>query len=421
MQSIPDLVADAPQLTALACAVLGGLLVAACLGDRLGVRFGVPLSLTCLLIGMLAGSDGPGGIWFDRYDISYGAGTASLVLILFSGGLGVHLKRVRKALAPAICLSTLGVLGVGSLTFLGARLLGVPLIESSLIGAIVSSTDAAAIFACLKGVKLPPRLGMTLELESGFNDPMAVLMTFAVTEALAAGQIHWGELAMDLPREMAVGAAMGLACGQLGVFLHRSFPRMHDGLHATLAVGWAFGVYGLTSMWGGSGFLAVYLTGMMMSRLNIPAREHIVVTLESLSWLAQVVMFLMLGLLVFPMELPEVALEGVGLALFIALVARPVVVGLLLAPFRFSWRETVFIGAGGLRGAMPIILATVPVLSLFRHPELSKDAFDTFDYVFFVVLVGMLVPGALLRPLAGWLGLSGPAATEQGPPAVSTP
>lgn len=405
---------DVPALTAAVLAVGGGLLLVSSLTSRVGHRLGVPVSLVFLVIGMLAGSDGPGGIPFDRFDVAYAVGTAALTIILFSGGLNTDLSHVRSAAPAATVLATVGVIGIAGVTALGGHALGLNWEEALLVGAIVSSTDAAAVFSVLGGVPLRRRVGLTLELESGLNDPVAVILTTAATLHMAGRAESPLSIATDIIVELGIGAVAGVGIGVIARELLRRVRLSTAALLPTVTIGVALIAFGVTSQIGGSGFLAVYVAGMVIGRAALPHRLSLQRFHDALAWLAQVGMFLLLGLLVVPSELPAVADDGLALALFLAFVARPLVVTLCLLPFGYHWREIVCIAWLGLRGAVPIILATLPVLTV-THPGMPDRALlDQFDLVFFIVVVGSLIPGTTVRWLPRLLRLE-----EQVPPKPS--
>lgn len=388
---------DMPAVTALALAVGGLLLAVSCLLSKLGARLGVPASLLFLGVGMLAGSEGLGGIWFDRFDWANLLGTLALVAILYAGGLQTPVSAVRAAIGPASVLATVGVLGVAGLTALFARLLGIPWDEALLIGAIVSSTDAAAVFAVLHGVRLPMRLSRTIELESGLNDPMAVILTMAMTANLLGLEMTAGDLVVEIAQQLVGGVAFGLGLGWIGRTLLERFRLSNVAMHPVLSLAFALMAYGAPTWCGGSGFLAVYLAGIVIGNSRVAKCDGLVAVHDSLAWLAQVAMFLMLGLLVFPSQLPRVADEGLLIAVFLAFVARPAMVAACLLPFRFQWREIVYISWVGLRGAVPIVMATVPVLCATGQSKLVREALGVFDVVFFIVVVGSILPGSTVR------------------------
>ena len=397
---------DFADYTAVVLAGIGLLLLLSSLLSRVGNRLGVPVTLLFLIIGMLAGSDGPGGIGFDRFDVAYLVGTGALVIILFAGGLNTRARHLRRVLAPAGVLATLGVLGVAGLTAVGAHvLLGETWSEALLIGAIVSSTDAAAVIALLDGVPLRRRVALTLEAESGLNDPVAVILTVAATlnnAGLAA--LSW-VLLPHMVGELIVGAGLGLAIGGAGRWLMQRIRPSTPALFPAVTVAVALIAYGVPTQLHGSGFLAVYVAGIVIGNGAVPYRLNLTRFHDSLAWLAQIAMFLMLGTLVFPSELATVTGNGLALALYLAIVARPVVVTACLLPFGFSWREIACIAWLGLRGAMPIILATIPILMSDNPATPAREVVDEFDLVFFIVVVGSFIPGMTVRWLPHLLGL----------------
>ena len=406
---------DAPDLTALAMAAGGVLLALSCLLSRLGVRLGVPVSLIFLVIGMLAGCDGPGSIEFDEFPLAYAVGTLALSAVLFAGGLQTPVHCVKTVVAPASVLATIGVVGIATITAWFTYWIGRPWHEACLVGAIVSSTDASAVFGILSGVKLPPRVSHTIELESGLNDPVAVILTLAMTSQMLGESLTISQLVLDVMFQLVAGAAFGLLLGYVArtVLLH--VPLSTPALNPVLTLGFAFTAFGAAAVLGGSGFLAVYVAGIVVGNSNLPDREHVLHVHESLSWLSQVSMFLLLGLLVNPSELPPVMWAGTLVALALTFIARPVVVNLCLLPFRYTWRERMFISWVGLRGAVPIIMATVPVLRAEGRSFEMVEALDVFDLVFFIVIISSFVPGAVVKPVARWLGIDAEAATPRAP------
>jgi potassium/hydrogen antiporter len=408
---------NTPYYTAVALAV-GGLLLALCCGlSRVSGRLGVPAALIFLVVGMLAGSDGVGGIWFDEYDVANLWGTIALVFILYSGGLQTRTSSLGGSLVPASVLATIGVLGIAAVTALGARAIGLSWNEALLFGAIVSSTDAAAVFAVLAGVKLPQRIARTIELESGMNDPVAVILTMAMTANMLGTEVTAASLVPLILQQLGVGLACGGAIGWLGKQLLVRLPLSAPALYPVLTLSFGMVAYGLPTVLNGSGFISVYIAGILIGNAKTPFSRQSARFHDSFAWLSQVSMFLMLGLLVFPSHLPGVAGTGVALALFLAFVARPLVVSLCLLPFRFRLREVVYISWIGLRGSVPIILATVPVLNAQGKSLAMQDALNIFDLVFFVVLVGAILPGATVRWLTRKLHLDAPApAAAASPP-----
>ena len=391
-----------PLATAVVLAVFGTLLVASVIFSRATQRFPVPVALVFLIIGMLAGSEGIGGIPFENYALAYRLGTVALVLILFDGGLNTPSSAVRRVAAPAGVLATVGVVGTAALLAVGAHQLGLPWSAAMLLGAVVSSTDAAAVFAVLRnsGVHLQRRVGATLEVESGANDPMAVILTVLVTESLIdpSAVVGW-QIALTIVTQIGVGGALGAAIGYGARLMLARTQLAAAGLYAVLLFGVACLAFALPTLLFGSGFLAVYVAGIILGNGQLPYKTGLLRVHDALAWLSQVTMFLVLGLLVFPSRLLEVALMGLMLAAFLTLVARPVVVWLCLLPFGYPAREVAYIAWVGLRGAVPIVLATFPVL--MGAPGASR----VFDIVFFVVVMGALIPGATVAWMARRLAL----------------
>jgi len=407
------MLANEPFATALFLATCGALLLLSAVSGRAVSRFGLPLTGLFLAVGMLAGSDGVGGIEFDNYALTFRLGTAALVLILFDGGLNTSIAAVRRVAWPSTVLATVGVVGTAGITALGAWSLGLGAAPSLLLGVVVSSTDAAAVFSVLRGsgVHLRRRVGITLEAESGLNDPVAVILTTLVTANLGDMSAIWqwrtlGEVVL----QMIVGAAGGVLVGWGGRLLLQRFRLPAGGLYPVFTLALALLAFGLPTLLHGSGFLAVYLAGMTLGHKDVPHRASLLRVHDALAWLGQVSMFVLLGLLLFPSRLGEVAVPGIAIGLFVAVVARPLVVAICLLPFRYPPKEVLFIGWMGLRGAVPIILATVPVLAS------APGAERIFDLVFFVVAVSTLVHGITAAPLARKLGLE--SAEPPSPPAV---
>jgi cell volume regulation protein A len=361
---------------------------------------------------MLAGSEGIGGIWFDDYALSFRLGVVALVLILFEGGLNTPLDSLRRFIAPAGILATLGVAATTVLVALPARAIGLGWGEALLLGAVVSSTDAAAVFSVLRnsGMKLKRRVGATLEIESGLNDPMAVILTFALAGALAGGAGPSWRMALDVVVQFVVGAGAGIAIGLAGRWLLRRVTPVATGLYPVISLALAFLAFGLPTLFFGSGFLAVYLAAAVIGDGRLPQRAALLRSHDFVAWFSQVVMFLTLGLLVFPSRLPEIGWSNLAIVLLGVLAARLLVVALLLTPFRYPWREQLFIGWVGLRGAVPIVLATYPVLVGVPGAE------RIFHVVFFVVVLSVVLQGGTVSALARRLGLQ--ARITPVPPAV---
>lgn len=401
-----------PNTTAFILTVLGALMGLSVLFSRLAGRAGIPIALLFISVGMLAGSEGLGGIEFDDYGFAFRIGTVALVLILFDGGLNTPMASVKEGIRPAAVLATLGVVITAAGVALAAWILGLPWELAMLLGAIVSSTDAAAVFSILRGsgLHLKRRVGVTLELESGLNDPMAVILTMAMTTALVTHEVSWWRIGRDAVIQMVVGAVLGIGIGYVGRELLRRARLPAGGLYPVLTLAVAFLAFGLPTLFYGSGFLAVYLAALLMGNANMRYRSGVLRVHDAVAWFAQVTMFLVLGLLVYPSALLQAAPIGLGVGLALAFIVRPLAVLLCLSIFNYRWPERGYVGWVGLRGAVPIILATFPVLSS------APGARDLFAIVFFVVVVNAFLPGATVPWLTRRLGLV--SAAPPPPPAV---
>lgn len=391
-----------PIPTAVLLATVGLLMTLSVIFSRASGRVGVPVALLFMLIGMLAGSEGIGGLEYDDYAFTFRLGTVALALILFDGGPNTPLNSIVRAIKPATVLATLGVAGTAGMVAGGAHLLGFGWPEALLLGAVVSSTDAAAVFSVLRGsgLSLKRRVGLTLELESGLNDPMAVILTVALTGAIlgVGPEIGWG-LAWNVLVQLAIGLVAGFVLGHAASALLTRVRLQAGGLYPVLTLATAFLAFSIPTLLLGSGFLAVYVAAVIIGNAKLPYRGGIVRVHDAIAWFSQIVMFLVLGLLVYPSRLIEVAWAGLGLALFLAFVARPLIVTLCLAPFRYPLREVVYVGWVGLRGAVPIILATFPVMA--GVPGANR----IFNIVFFIVVANALIPGGTVRWVTRWLDL----------------
>src|SRR3954452_23832464 len=391
-----------PASTALLLTTCGVLLGVSVVFSRASQRTGVPIALLFILVGMLAGSEGLGHIAFDDYRFAYRVGTAALVFILFDGGLNTTLRAVRRAAAPAGVLATLGVIATALLLAGGAHLLGLDWPEALLIGAVVSSTDAAAVFSVLRGsgLQLKRRVGVTLEVESGINDPMAVILTTVLTaNLLQPGSAAGLRIPLEILLQLVIGPAVGAGAGYGGRHLLSRLSLSSGGLYPVMTLALGLLAFGVTTIAHGSGFLAVYLAGLLLGNGPLPYHAGLLRVHDALAWLSQVGMFLILGLLVYPSHLLAVAGVGLGIALVLAFVVRPLVAALCLLPFRYPRREVLYIGWVGLRGAVPIVLATFPVLAG------APGADRLFDLVFFIVVISALVPGATVAWVTRRLGL----------------
>ncbi len=400
-----------PIPTAWLLAGAGILLALSVVVSRLSRRTRVPAVLVFLLIGMLAGSEGPGRLIFEDYALTFRLGSAALAMILFDGGLNTSWRTLRNVLVPAGLLATLGVLITAALVAVGARLLGIGWSAAMLLGAVVASTDAAAVFSVLRGsgVAVRRRIAATLEVESGFNDPLAVVLTIAVTGIAAGTSRSIGGAIGDALLQLAIGGGLGILIGLGGRRILARINLRSDGLYPVLTLATAMIAFGLPTLLHGSGFLAVYLAGMVIGNGQAPHRADLVRVHDFLAWASQIIMFLTLGLLVLPSRLFAVAPIGLAIALWLIFIARPVAVAVCLAPFGYTWREIVYVGWVGLRGAVPIILATYPVL-------VGLDGAQAiFNIVFFVVVVSVLLQGTTARWVTHRLGL---AETSVPPPAA---
>jgi potassium/hydrogen antiporter len=400
------------SLDSVSIAILLGavLIMAGILSSLLALRFGAPLLLVFLLIGLLAGESGPGHVQFDDLRTTYLVGSVALALILFDGGLRTRFQNISAVIAPSMVLATIGVLLTALITAPVAKyVLDLNWVEALLVGAVVASTDAAAVFLLVhaQGLRLRPRVGATLEAESGTNDPFAVFLTLMLVELISVGESSFTHVAMKLGQEAVLGAVIGMAGGRI-VVLALNRMALPQGLHAPFVLTAALVIFGTAQIAHASGFLAVYLAGIMIG--NRPTRAHnaVVTFLDAATWLAQIVMFVLLGLLASPERLVASIGPAVIVALVLMLVARPLAVFLCLMPFRFNWREKIFIAWTGLRGAVAIFLASIPMLV-----GLSK-AYLYFDVAFVIVVISLLLQGWTLAPAARRLHVALPR-TDRGP------
>ncbi|MGB7211102.1 MAG: potassium/proton antiporter [Gemmatimonadales bacterium] len=403
-----------PGATAFLLAVVGLLLGASVLVSRAGARTPVPVTLLFLCVGLLAGSEGIGHIAFNDYHTAYRLGVVALALILFDGGLNTPAAAARDAWRPAALLATVGVAAIAGFVGLATHLFGVPWPEALILGAVVSSTDAAAVFNTLRqsGIQLKRRVGAVLELESGLNDPMAIILTAtAVEHVLRPGSADLAQVVVHVVTELAIGLIGGVLFGLGGRWVIGRSRLPASGLYAVLSLALAALAFGATTLAHGSGFLAVYVAGMLLGAGHVPYRASLLRIHDALAWLAQIAMFLLLGLLAFPSRLVAVAGLGTAIAVALAIVIRPVVVFACLAPFRgIRMRERGYMGWVGLRGAVPIVLATYPVLAGVPGAE------TIFDLVFFVVVVSAFVPGSTVAWVTRRFGLERPEPPR--PPAI---
>lgn len=389
--------------------VAGLLAMAAVVSTRFARRLGVPAMLLFVGLGMLAGSSGPGGIVYGDWGLSFNLGMAALALIVFAGGMETEAHTLRQALLPASMLATVGVVAkAGIVGLLAWWLTPLDLSESLLLGAILAPTDAAAVFAVVKGQGLRPRLRGILEAESGTNDPVSIYLTVTMVSLLVTPSAPWLPALAGIPVQLILGGLCGYGGGRVlvGVLNHTRVDS--PGLYAVMAIAGGMVLFSAVNLLGGNGLLAIYVAGVVLGSQRLHHALSIRQFLDSAAWFAQIAMFLLLGLLVFP----DQALKTLPWAAAITaavLVARPLAVLLSILPlrllgptYRFSGAELVLLSWGGLKGAVPIILGIVPVLSGLPAGE------TIFNVVFLVVLAATALQGLTLIPLAGWLGLLDP-------------
>ncbi|MEA2373947.1 MAG: potassium/hydrogen antiporter [Thermoleophilaceae bacterium] len=377
----------------------GALMAAALAASLLAGRVRVPGLLLFLGVGMLVGSDGAGWIQFDDYELARKIGVVALALILFEGGLDAGWDDIRPVLRPALSLALVGTLITAVVAgFAAAWLFDFSTTEGMLLGSVVAATDGAAIFALLRGSSLRRRLARTLEGEAGLNDPVAVLLVVGFIDWIQKPGYGLVDMLGLFAKQLSIGTALGLSVGWLGVQAFRRMNLPSAGLYPVASLTVAALAFGSADVLGGSGFLAVYLAGLALRSGPIPAKRTITTFHDGLAWVAQVALFLTLGLLVFPSQLGDVALEGTVLALVVVLVARPLATIVATAFSGFSIGERVVLGWAGLRGAIPVVLATFAVIEHVPH------SLQFFNIVFFAVLVSTLLQGTTFEPLAKRLG-----------------
>src|SRR3954454_5439905 len=379
----------------------GALLAGALAASLLAGRLRVPGLVLFLALGMLIGSDGLELINYHDFETARVVGIVALSLILFEGGLAAGFDEIRPVLGPAASLAVVGTIVTAIVAGLAAHwLFDLSVAEGMLVGSILASTDGAAVFAVLRGSTLRRRLARTLEGEAGFNDPVAVILVLGFINWVTKPDYGLGDMTVLFVEELGVGLLVGLAIGWLSVQTLSRTSLPSAGLYPVASLATAALAFGAADVLHGSGFLAVYLAGLMLGSANVPAKQTTTNFHQGLSWVAQIAMFLTLGLLVFPSELGEVALEGTVLALIVVVVARPLSTVLATLPFAFSGREQLVLGWAGLRGAVPVVLATFPVI------EGVPGSQTFFNIVFFAVLLSTLLQGATFEPFAQRLGLT---------------
>jgi cell volume regulation protein A len=381
--------------------VAGALLAVGIIAAKVADRVRIPGLLLFVALGMLVGSDGPGGVEFDDYELTRTLGTIGLVLILFEGGLAAGWKEIRPVLGTAVSLAVVGTVVTAAIAALAASwLLGLGTLESLIIGSAVAATDSAAIFAVLRGSTLRRRLARSLEGESGMNDPVALLLVTGFIDWIQDPGYGAEDMIVNFVLELTLGAVLGVAIGFAARWAVRNVDLPTQGLYPVASVATAALSYGVAELAHGSGFLAVYLTALILGTGIVPARRTVLSFHQGLSWVSQIALFFLLGLLVFPSELGGVALNGLLLATALMFVARPVAAVVASLASGFTLPERVMLGWAGLRGAIPIWLATFPVIAGVG------DARELFHVVFFVVVTSTLVQGASFEALARRLGVT---------------
>lgn len=373
--------------------------------SKLSFKYGIPALLIFLAIGMIFGSDGLNVVHFEDYQLAQSLGIVALIYILFSGGLDTQWTKVRPILGPGILLATIGVL-VSALVvgYLASLVLGVSLLEGILLGAIISSTDAAAVFSVLrsKSIGFKHRLRELIEFESGTNDPMAIFLTIGLIQYMTLPDMTWVSFVMLFVKQMAIGLIAGYLLGKAITWLINHANLAYDGLYPVLALSFVPLIYAGTDLLGGSGFLAVYLAGLVMGNSTFIHQRSLMNFFDGVGWLMQIAMFLTLGLLVFPSEIITVAGSGLVIALALILLGRPLSVFLSLISTGIPFKAKLMVSWVGLRGAVPIILATFPLVAGLQQAELF------FSVVFFVVVTSVIIQGPTIPWVARLLGVDSP-------------
>lgn len=385
--------------------ITGFFLLLGITSSKFSAKLGMPVLVFFLAIGMLAGSEGIGGIAFENYALANSIGSVALAMILFDGGLQTTFSSVKLGWGPALSLATVGVLLKAALIGVAAMwILDIPPLQGLLLGSIIGSTDAAAVFSILRtsGIKLPNKLTATLEVESGSNDPMAIFLTLGLISLITGEGASPMDLGLLFGLQFGVGALVGIGMGYVTTWTVNRINLAHPGLYPILVMAFGLLTFGATAILNGSGFLAIYITGIIVGNSSILFKRGIFRFHDAIAWLNQIVLFMMLGLLSFPSRLLSIAGSGILIALVLVVVARPISVVLSIIWFRFRARELAFLSWVGLKGAVPITLATFPLLAGIPNSE------QLFNVVFFVVLVSAIAQGGTLPLIARWLQLSEP-------------
>ncbi len=377
--------------------VVAILLLLSVLASKVSSRMGIPSLVVFIVIGMLAGTEGVGGIQFDSPVIVQSLGVIALIFILFSAGFDTHSAFARPVLWQGLGLATFGVIITAFLVAIFAYyIIPMPFIHSLLLGAIVSSTDASAVFSVLrsKQVAMNPHLKTLIEFESGSNDPMSIFLTLACIELILTQNLSGFDLLLMFFLQLVVGLLVGFSMGKFIPYIFNKLKLEYSGLYPVLNVALLLLTYGISSSLDGSGFLAIYLTGLMMAKANFNHKTNLYRFHDGFAWLMQIIMFLILGLQIFPSQLPSVFLVGILVAAFLMIIARPVAVYSVLSLSVLSFREKTMVAWTGLRGAVPIILATFPLIAQIPQANII------FNIVFFIVLTSVLIQGTLLTRVA---------------------
>ncbi|WP_062048958.1 potassium/proton antiporter [Bacillus sp. JCM 19034] len=381
------------------------LLISGVLVAKFSSRLGLPALVLFILIGMLIGSDGLGFIYFDNPEVAQVIGIFALIIILFEGGMQTKFSTVKSVILPSVSLATLGVVFTSAIVgYFAFLLFDITLLEALLFGAIVGSTDAAAVFASLKERNIKAKMGATLEAESGTNDPMAVFLTLSFIELILTPETNLWGLIPSFFWQMGIGAIIGIAMGKFASYSINRIQLESSGLYPIFAISFALLTYSITSFIDGSGFLAVYVAALVIGNSELTYRYSIFQFHEGFAWMSQIIMFIILGLLVFPGQLMNftVIVNGLILSVVLMILARPIAVFLSTIGMHYTLKEKLFISWAGLRGAVPIVLATFPVVAGLDNGQLF------FNVVFFIVLTSALVQGSSISVVAKKLGLTGP-------------
>ncbi|MBN3523350.1 potassium/proton antiporter [Paenibacillus apiarius] len=383
--------------------LFGGLLLAGVISAKFSNRFNVPSLVFFIIVGMALNPF----IYFDNAKLAQLFGILALIIILFDGGMQTNWRHIRPVVGSSVILATLGVVITAIVFGVGAvYILDIDWREGMLIGAIVGSTDAAAVFAVLGSQNVKQKLTSTLEAESGTNDPMAVFLTISFIELVQAPDMSLWSMLLSFLWQMGLGLGLGLLAGWIAIQILNRISLDTSGLYPVLSIGFAIFTYSGVGLLHGSGFLAVYVMALVLGNADLQYRFTIVRFNEGFAWMMQIMMFILLGLLVFPNQLVEVAWQGIVLSIILMFVARPIGVFISLLISKFSLKEKTLIAWAGLKGAVPIVMATYPMIAGLEHGQLF------FNVVFFVVLTSALIQGATISPLAKRLALSGDASGE---------